>query len=201
MSCIYPSYIGQVFAYTHLIPWVVPLVILAFSWQRDRKTGDHGIEFVTNLFSAWLSVGSLWVWELQAAFNVMRNDPYCPDQFSAAFPSMEAYYVSSVVASVILYTYLWNIPLSETYWVVCIAFLGGPPLVFVWFTYNTTYEVLVSLLMGIAVALLFWIPTRFFFVHHFERLIKQVPFSWIPFVNNTPIGEPPPPPGGEVRTQ
>jgi hypothetical protein len=185
-SCIYPSYVGQVYAYTHLIPWIVPLLILTFSWQRDRKTGYYGVELVTNLYSAWLSVGALWVWELQAAFDVMRHNPYCPDQMSAAFPSMEGFYVSSVVTSVILFTYLWNVPLSETYWVVCIAFLGGPPLVLVWFTYNTTYEVLVSVLMGIVVAFLFWVPTRFFFVQHFDRIIKQQPFSWAPFINNTP---------------
>jgi hypothetical protein len=186
MSCIYPSYVGQAYAYTHLIPWIVPLIILAFSWQRDRKTGHYRVELVTNLYSTWLSWGALWVWELQAAFQVMRHDPYCPDQVSAAFPSMEAYYTSSIVTSVILFTYLWNIPLSETYWVVCIAFLGGPALLLVWFTYNTTYEVLVSILMGIVVALVFWISVRFFFVHHFDALIKQQPFSWVPFSNNTP---------------
>lgn len=186
MSCIYPSYIGQVYTNTHLIPWLVPLLIFGFSLQRDRKTGKYGIELVTNLYSTVLSWGALWIWELQSAFQVMRHDPYCPDQVSAAFPSMEGYYLSSLVTSVIMFTYLWNIPLSETYWVVCIAILGGFPLVLVWFTYNTLYEVLVSILMGMAVAVVFWCAVRFYFVYHFDIIIKQRPFSWVPFVNNTP---------------
>lgn len=192
MSCIYPSYIGQAYAYTHLIPFIVPLMIFAFSRQRDRKTGRYGIEFCYNLYSAWVTWGFLLVWELQAAFQVMRHDPYCPEQVSAAFPSMEGYYVSSVVTSVILFTYLWNITLSETYWVILIALLGGPPLLLVWYTYNTLFEVLTSVLLGAALAAVFWIGVRFFFVYDFDIMIKQAPFNWINFVNNTPEEDEPP---------
>jgi hypothetical protein len=182
MSCIYPSYIGQAYAYTHLIPWIIPIGLFAFSIKRD-KSGKYGVEFIVYLYSTWLSWGALFLYIMQSAFRVMRHDPYCPDQTSLAYPSMEAFYTGSLVTYIILFTYLWNIPLAEMYWVVLFGLLALPPLILVWFTYNTVYEVLVSTLMGIAFTCVFLVAIRFFFVRYFNVLMKQRPWCWLSPVN------------------
>jgi hypothetical protein len=182
MSCIYPSYISQVYAYSHLIPWIVPLFLFAFSIRKDKE-GNWGFELVVYLYSALLSWGALLVYALQMSFNVLRGDPYCPDQMSFAYPSMEAFYTGAAVTYIVLFTYLWNAPLSEMYWVIVIAILGGPPLLFVWYTYNTLYEVIVSSLMGIFITVGFLVAVRFFWLEHLNMLVKQRPWSWLAAIN------------------
>lgn len=182
MSCIYPSYVAQLYAYTHLIPWIVPLFLFAFSIRKD-KNGNWGFEFIVYLYSALLSWGALVLYALQMSFNVLRNDPYCPDQVSLAYPSMEAFYTGAAMTYIIMFTYLWNAPLSEMYWVIVIAILGGPSLIFVWYTYNTLYEVLVSSLMGIFMTGFFLVAVRFFWLEHFDILVKQRPWCWLAAIN------------------
>jgi hypothetical protein len=155
----------------------VPLFLFAFSIKQDKQ-GKWGVEFVVYLYSASLSWGALLLYELQMSFNVLRADPYCPDQLSLAYPSMEAYYTGAAMTYVILYTYLWNAPLSEVYWVIVIAILGGPAFIFVWYTYNTVYEVLVSSLLGIFMTTGFLVAVRFFWVRHFDMVIQQRPWCW-----------------------
>lgn len=182
MSCIYPSYIAQAYAYTHLLPLLIPLVIWAFSIRWINRH-NWGFECIFNLYSIVLTWGYIFIYLMQEAFQVMRNDPYCPEQVSMAYPSVEAFYTGSTMAFVIMFTYLWNIPLSEMYWVVVIAILGGPSLILVWYTYNTFYEVLVSTLAGVILSVVYLIFIHFFALDYLDILIKQRPWCWLSLIN------------------
>lgn len=182
MSCSYTSIVAQAYEYTHLLPILIPFLIWSFSIRWiDRH--NWGFEALFNFYSIFLSWGYIFLWVLQGAFDVMRSNPYCPDQVSMAYPSAEAFYMGSTMSFVIIFTYLWNIPMSEMYWVVVIALLGGPSLLLVWYAYNTVYEVLVSTLAGIILSLIYLIYMYFFGMESLDMIIAQRPWCWLSLVN------------------
>lgn len=176
---MYPSYAGQAFAAVFYVPWLITLGLFAFQRRRDPRTGEYGIEFIVYLYGLWLTWGTLLVWALQSSFRVMRNNPYCPDQVSYAYPSTPAFCLGSLFACIVGFTYLWNEVLSEVNWILIIGILFGIPMVFVWFTYNTWWEVLLSTLLGLVTGVVFVVVIRFFVVQHFEVMMKQRPWCWL----------------------
>lgn len=178
-SCIYPSYVGQAFVFSFYLPWLITLGLFAFQKRRDSKTGKYGVEFVVYLYGLWLSWGTLLVWILQSSFQVMRGNPYCPDQLSYAYPSMPAFCIASLFAYIVAFTYFWNEVLSELNWVIIIALLFGIPAIFVWFTFNTWSEVFVSMLVGFISSTAFVVIIRFFVMQHFPMLMAQRPWCWL----------------------
>lgn len=183
MSCVYPSYAGQTFAYVLLTPWFISLGLFAFNIKRDRETGKWGVEFITYLYSLFLSWGTALVWIVQAAWSITRGNPYCPDQSVYAFPSTPAFCVGSLFVYVVAFSYFWNIVLSEGTWVIILTILVGVPMLFVWFTFNTVYEVLVSVLLGMVTTFVFVGVLRFFVARHIPMLVRQRPWVWFSAIN------------------
>lgn len=181
MACVYPSLFGQAFSYTHALPLVIPLALWIFSIRWDSK-GNWGFECIINLYSWILTWGYFIILILKGSFQVSRPDPYCPDQMGMVYPSVTAFYIGSIVTFIILLTYLWNIPLSEGYWVVVIGISGTLFLVLVRSTYNTLYEVLLSSLIGLVFTTVFLIYFRFF-SPDLDIIVKQRPWCWFSLVN------------------
>jgi hypothetical protein len=92
---------------------------------------------------------------------------------------MPAFCLGSLFAYIVAFTYLWNEVLSELNWVIIIAVLFGIPMIFVWFTFNVWWEVLVSTLLGIVTSVVFAVAVRFFFAEHFPMLMAQRPWCWL----------------------
>lgn len=176
--CSYPSPVATAFEYTHLIPWIVPLVITAASIGKDR-TGKWGKQIILIWYGSFLFVCQIGLYIAQASFNVTRTDPYCIDVVSYAFPSTEGFYISALSTYVIVFTYLWNIPLSWSYWTILFVFVIGPSGILVWFTYNTLAEIGISVGIGSGTTIIFLLFVRFLWIDDIKFFVLQAPWTWL----------------------
>ena len=184
MDCVYSSYGAQIYGWTHLIPWIVPLALSAASITRTRYGKQHwGKQIMIVLYSLWITVVQLMLYIVQSYFNEYRSDPYCPDMKSLAYPSLEAFYTASLVTYIIAFTYFWDIVLPWTYWSLLFVFMVVPPGILVWFAYNLWYEVLVSSLIGIATTLYFVVLVRFILLDDIPIMLHQRPWTWFACVD------------------
>lgn len=178
MSCIYSSYFGQAFQWIRLLPWLVPLAISAASFGRDGR-GRWGKQITLTLYAGYLMFVQLLLYILQASFNVEQSDPYCPQLKYWAFPSLEAFYTSSLTTYIVGFCFFWGITLSETYWVFLFVVLVAPPSVLVWFTYISWTNVLVSECLGIGTTLLFLCVLRYFILDELSYMLHTAPWTWM----------------------
>lgn len=181
-TCYYYSYAAQVYQWTHLVPWIVPLAISAASIGRAKKKWGKQVTLV--LYGTWLSILQLILLIVQSNMNRMRADPYCPDTFSAAYPCVEAFYVCSLTMFIIGFTYIWNVVLPWPYWTVLFLFIAGPPSVLIFFQYNTLAEILVSGGIGIGTTIMFLLFFAFVVVDMLPYLMVQAPFTWFYCIDN-----------------
>lgn len=175
--CRYTSYPAQLYQLVHLIPLIVPIIVWAASFTRDAN-GKWGMQIILVWFAKWITATQLLLRVFQAASHSMRHDPYCPDIESLAVPSAEAFSVFAIASFVILFTYLWNMPMSSSYWAITFAFLLGPPGVLIWFNYNSWHEILIAALLGVTSTAFFVIMVRFVFIRYIDVILKQPPWTW-----------------------
>ena len=172
------DYAQKAFALTQLLPWLISLALLAFSYGRDRN-GRWGLELSITLYIKWSWVLQLFLWILESNFAVVRSHPYAPEQVAWAYPCEVAFWCYSLGAYVITYALLWQAKLPALYWTVLMVFGFGPPAIMVWFTYNTWPEVLVSSLLGagLTIPLVFWMR---YLLHpkDISLMLQQRPFTW-----------------------
>jgi hypothetical protein len=100
-------------------------------------------------FNLYLYIPQWFLWCFQYYFQVARPDPICQLYHTWAFPSVEAFYVASLVTLFVLIVYVWDIDHSWFTWVLFIVFGLAPPLVLIWTSYNRWWEVLFSVLFGV----------------------------------------------------
>lgn len=187
-SCSYPSIVANVFEYTHLIPWIVPLVISAASIGRDR-TGKWGKQIIMVWYGLFITVCQIGLYICQTAFNATRIDPYCVDVVTYAFPSSEGFYISALSAYIVGFTYLWNIELSWTYWTFLFVFVMGPSGILVWFTYNTVTEIGISIAIGAGTTLIFLLFMRFMWLDYLGFYLHQAPWTWFNAIDSYVMSE------------
>ncbi len=181
-TCVYPSYAAQVYQWTHLIPWIVPLAITAAALGKVRHRWGKQVTLV--LYGTWLSLLQLILLLIQSNMNRNRPDPYCPMMYSAAYPCIEAFFVSSLTMFIAGFTFIWNVHLPWLYWTVVFCVLSGPPSILVWYQYSTWSEVLVSTLIGFGSTLMFLLFFAFVVVDSLPYLLNQVPFTWFYCIDN-----------------
>jgi hypothetical protein len=176
-TCAYPSIIAQAYEGTHWIPWLVPFAVACASFGRDRS-GKWGKQILLIWYGFFLTLMQVVVYIFQNNFNTTRNDPYCVEIVSYAFPSMEAYYVGALSAFIFGFTYFWNLQLAWSYWTMLILFVIGPSGIFIWFQYNTVSEILMSAGIGSGTTILFLVFVRFIWLDYIPFLLQQAPWTW-----------------------
>lgn len=177
MSCVYPSVAAQLFGWTLLLPWIIPIFV--FAAGITKRNGKWGNQIMMVWFGKWLLVVQLILYIFQVRFNLQRPDPYCPEILTFAYPSTAGFYVASGVTYIVGFSFLWNVVLSWVYWVTVLCLFALVPSVLVWFVYNTWYEVLMSVLVGIITTLAFLLWVRFYLLDMVPFLLQQAPWTWL----------------------
>ena len=165
-GCYYIGYQGWAFGWTQMIPAIVGLVCTVLTTATHQP-----LYFV---FSLFLYVPQIVLWNFQAYFQVDMPDPVCQTYHSWAFPSIPAFYVGICVAIFFTISLLWK---KFHSWIVWLAFylLGlFPPLLLIWFGYNRWWEALFSFGLGAGMGVAFGFAFRYYVTpvmpylqHHF----------------------------------
>ena len=184
MSCIYPSIFGQVYGYTLLIPFIMPLILFAAGLGRRPENDTYGCQILLVWYSKWITAMEVLVFIIQTRLNVTRSNPYCTDIIGLAAPSLETFCIASFATFIICFTYLWNIEMPALYWSLVLCLLIGPPTVLVWFTYNTWPEVLSAGLLALVSTGFFMVVVRFIVMDSLPLVTELRPWTWMNCMDN-----------------
>jgi hypothetical protein len=182
MNCVYDGWAAQVFAFTQLIPWLVPLALSAASIGRDAR-GRWGKQLLHVWFGLHLTVMQVFLYVLQFTLDRPRPDPYCPSVYSYGVPATAAFYIAALYAFIVGYAILWRVRLSAFYWVATTAILVFVPGILVWWAYNTWYEVLLALALGAGTTAPFLAVVRFLVLPEVPLLLRARPWRWFPCID------------------
>lgn len=168
--CVLP---GQLGAYLIMLQ-ELPLIIGA---------GFCGITYMTgNIFFAlcggYLFLMSYMLWPIQAYINESRNPYLCPIGSAAyQFPSMEAFYISSIVTMVVCYAIFFKGRPSKLGWGLLFIVFAGVAFVLCFFQFNVWQEVLMSSGIGIVCTLIFMVHMAYMIAPCIPYLEHIPPFS------------------------
>lgn len=182
MTCVYNSVASQIYGATHLIPWIVPLAVSAASIGRDRN-GKWGKQIVMILYSFWLTGITFILYAAQTALNIQMPNPYCPEYTSYSHPSLEMFYVSSLATYIGAFTYMWNLELAWSYWVLIQVVVIFPPFVLVAFSQNTWYQLFIAAIVGISTTIAF-VVFIYLESESISYLLHQTPFTWFSAIDS-----------------
>ena len=180
-NCVYESYTGQAFGLVQLIPWVIPSFLTAGSITKDRR-GRFGFEFTPFWFSFYLTVWQLLIYELQMSFRMMKSDPFC-SVISSTFPSTSTFYITAGISFIILFTFIWNVPLSWQYWLYLLVFVIVPPSYLVWLEYNEWWEILISVALGVIASATYFLVLWTCISKNLHYILNSTPCTWFHVVD------------------
>ena len=176
-GCWYVSALGQTWAWTHVLPTLITLSLTVVSLRL------HGYEWFPTVYGFYLHFWQMHLWALQVFWSIQRPHPYCADIHTFSFPSQEAFFVASLAAYIITYSYLWRVPLAVFTWVFILCLCIFPPIVLVFFEYNRPLEIFYSMLLGIAATVPFVLVIRLYIKPWLPYLLNQPPWSWFNYID------------------
>ena len=146
-GCVYVSVMGQAFGWTQVMPTMIALTLKVVAMIM------HQTIFVA--LGLYLYIGQMPLWAVQSYMQTERPNPLCQAYHTYAFPNIEMYYLASIVTFVVVYSLVWNVEQSWFMWLTFYVMFVVPPGILVFYSYNTWFEVLASLLIGVAMMLIF----------------------------------------------
>jgi hypothetical protein len=136
-SCIQDGLTGAIFVD---LQWL-PLLVAAGLTGVSAVTG--AMFFAT--IGVWLWIAQYLLWPLQTYFNTLRPSVMCQTgQSMYSFPSIEMFYVTSVVVIVVFYTIAYKGRPGWMSWVCLFLLFVVPAVVLCFFQMNVWWEVLFS---------------------------------------------------------
>ena len=168
--CVMPQNVGILFIYTQAFPWFI-------------AAGFTGVTALTGwaffaFLGVYMALAQYFVWPFQAAFNRGRNPLLCPvGQSQYAFPSVEAFYVASLLTLVIFYVIAYRGRPGAISWVSLFILILAAPFVLLFFGFNEWWEVLFSALLGVVFTCAFMIHMWLFWGPAIPYLETVPPFS------------------------
>ena len=168
-GCYYGTVVGQSFGWTQIVPTLVTSSLTLLTSVTSQ--------FLFVIFGLYLHAMQTELWVIQNYLKTMRPDPVCQAYHAYAFPSITSFYVAAIIAMIITYSYTHKIIHSWFMWLY-IYFIGiVPPVILVFTQYNTTWEVIISMLIGIIVTVCFAVVANVFFKPELPYLLNQFPCS------------------------
>lgn len=169
-----PQNVGILFIYTQAFPWFVAAAFMGV-------TAITGWSFFTFL-GLYMAIAQYFLWPFQAAFNRGRNPLLCPvGQSQYAFPSVEAFYVASLLTLVLFYVIAYRGRPGILSWASLFLLTIAAPFVLLFFEFNVWWEVLISALFGVVftggfmvLMWLFWGPA----IPYLETIPPFATFSY-----------------------
>lgn len=182
MSCVYDSYVGQVYSGIQWIPFIASLAISVAAWGVSPR-GTNGTvkpakQLILLLFAIWLLVMEFFLYVLQVFFDRQRADPFCYNVFYYVFPSRITFYLAVLVTYLFMFAMLWDAELHWIYWTCVFLFFVGPQSMLLWMTYNTWQESLVSTIFGSVSTIFFMVVYRYVLMDYAPYLVNQRPWTW-----------------------
>lgn len=166
---------GQVFGWTLILPSFITSTLSVMSFVTS--------ELIWVFLGLYLHAMQLLIWVVQTYLESMRVNPICQQYQTYAFPSIVAYYAISLATFVILYAYFWGVAHSVLAWIVLYGLIFVPPLALVGASYNTTSEVLISMIIGIAATTAFVVVLRVYIKPTLPYLVNDFPCSLLGYVD------------------
>lgn len=204
-GCWYVSVYGYTWAWTHILPTLMTLSLTVASLRL------HGYEwfgggylflffffFFTDspnfspppfhhrfptIYGVYLHFWQLILWAFQVNWQIMRPHPSCAHIHTYAFPSQEAFYVAALSTLIILYSYLWRIPMAILTWLFIYTLIMGVPAVLVFFQYNRPWEILISMILGIVATVPFVLVIRLYIRPYIPYILNQFPWYHFEYVD------------------
>lgn len=168
-GCYYVNVWGQTFAWTQTLPTIVT------SGLSLLTLVTHAVVFF--VYGLFLHGCQFVLWAFQLYFQYARPDPICQLYNSYGFPSVEAFYAASLASFVISFSLAFGVILSWIVWIMLYILAIAPPLVLVWFSYNTPWEVLFSMGMGALFTIPFVIVFKFYITPIMPYLLTIFPLN------------------------
>lgn len=163
-------------------PFLISALIFGFSGTKN-KFGRYGRQWIAVVISWWLGTIQLFLYVIQIAFPFPRPDPFIPGSTYSGFPSEPTFYCTFCVVSIILATFLWNVPISPTSWAILLFVLLAPASFLIFMGLNVWQEILYSFIMAIICAALPVLVIRFYLLDSVALLMNVFPFSLVDSVD------------------
>lgn len=176
-GCFYVSALGHTWAWTHILPTLITLSLTVVSLRL------HGYEWFPTIYGMYLHYCQLLLWALQLLWKSMRPHPYCAEIHTYSFPSQEAFFVASLATYLIVYSYVWRIPMAIFTWLFIICIVVFPPIVLVFFQYNRPMEIVWSMVLGIGSTVPFVLIIRYYIKPWLPYLLNQPPWCWLSYID------------------
>lgn len=181
-GCYYIGVAGQSFALVHLIPLLVTTVLFGFSVRRDQH-GRWGKDIFIVMYGFYLHFWQFGLYAFQTYFARSAPDPFCSQIHNYVFPSQEAFYIASMVAGVVSYSFLWNVPVTWFWWTV-MWLVTATPAILVFYAYNRWWEVLFSMGLGAVVTVAYVTVFRLYLLDYVPFMINQAPWTWFSCIDS-----------------
>lgn len=177
-DCMYRSISGITVYYVQLISWGVFFVMFGAGIVKDTLRGRWGQQFTLTLFGVWLAIWQGLLYILQFALNVQRVDPFCTRSTLLVFPSIPSFYAAAGATFIMAFVQVQGLDLPWSKWPVLLVFLLCP-FVLAFFTINTWIEVLVSILVGVASTMLFFVILVRWLIPWYPHLLNSFPWAYM----------------------
>ncbi len=175
-GCYYVSYAGVAFGYTQVLPLLVGLMLSMLSLVTRQMT------YV--MFGLYLYGSQYILWAFQANFRVDRPNPVCQEYHTYAMPSIQLYYAAALLTFVIACSLYRRSVLSVFSWVF-LYLLGILPAALLWWvSYNTWWEILLSMGLGVMATLLFCTVAVLFIVPSMDVIRNMDIITWFGYTDN-----------------
>jgi len=168
-ECYFFAYRGFSFTAAEAVAGVITLFLAVVS----SLTGES----IYFLFGIYLYAPQFVCWCVQNYFRLLRPS-VCAVYMTYAFPELNSMYVGAILGAFVGYIYFWKrVVYSWISWLM--LYLGAivPAFLFIFLSWATWWEVLISLIIGFIAGLLFALVTRFFVRPNMKYLRWHVPFS------------------------
>jgi hypothetical protein len=173
-TCSTTDVVCNALVYSQSIPSFVAVGCTAASYVTYNP-----IYFVYGLF---LWVCQVVLWSFQIYFEMMRPVPFSAQY---AFPSIEAFYVSSLCTIIIIYSALYGVRRGWSIWLALFILFVAPCFVLVFFQMHVFWQVLFSILLGSVVTMGFTLVLWLMLADALLYLQFSPPLSWMGFYGST----------------
>lgn len=177
-SCLYVTIGSQSIAWTHLLPWFVTLSLSALALNTDHH-GYWKKNFFLVAYGLYLHFWQYALWVFQNLFAVPRPLVDCSHIYTFSSPSQEGFYIAALASLFVMYSFVWRVDISSSYWAFIWIFLVAPPAVLVWFGYALWWEVLFGMGAGILATAAYVTVFRVYLLDSVPYLLHQVPWTWM----------------------
>jgi hypothetical protein len=168
-GCYYVSILGQAFAWTQFVPYLVSLVLTVLTFVTNQ--------FLFVILGSYLHAVQMILWAIQLYLHVDRVDPVCQQYHTFAFPSIEAYYIGALVSFVII----WKRQQTVFVWLCLLLIFVVPCTVLVFLAYNRWYEVLISMAIGVVSSAFLVLLLRVYMKPGVPFLLFAFPLHWLQY--------------------